>query len=211
MRGEKTLALGGCSLRTYLRGNKNDQSPRRWRRGISTLVGCVLGVFGGLAQAEDFTVRNASTSLDQQIYRLSADLGYHFSPVALDALGNGVALTLVLDIEVFEPRRYLWGDVVAALEQRYQIRYHALSDQYILRRLNSGSQSAYSSLDRALASLGKISDLPIIDAPLLAESSLYKVRVRSRLDIDSLPVPLRLKAYISSDWWMDSGWYAWDL
>lgn len=187
----------------------------RHRRWLALLAGWGLAALGATvafpAQAGDFTVRNAHTALDRQIYRLDADLGYHLSEAALEALSNGVTLTLVLDIEVYQPRRYLWDEVVASLEQRNQIRYHALSDQYILRNLNSGSQYAYSSLEMALRAMGRISALPVIDAPLLADGASYKVRVRSRLDIDSLPVPLRLKAYVSSEWWMDSGWYAWDL
>jgi len=86
-----------------------------------------------------------------------------------------------------------------------------LSEQYLLRNLNSGSQFVYSSLDSALATLGKIESVPILDAHLLEKDKHYKVRVRSRLDLDSLPVPLQLKAYVSSEWWLSSGWYSWDL
>jgi len=158
-----------------------------------------------------FSVHGAKTELVGDVYRLDADLGLQLSPPVLQALDSGVTLTLVLDIEVFSPSRYLWDDVLATLEQRYEIQYHALSDQYLLRSINSGSQFVYSSLDDALQSLGKIDQLPILDAHLLQSDEHYKVRVRSRLDLGSLPVPLQLKAYISSEWWLNSGWYSWDL
>lgn len=174
------------------------------------LVG--LGVVANAqAAAPAFTVHDAKTELVGDVYRLDANLDFELPPQALKALDSGVVLTLVMDIEVFSPSRYLWDDVVATLEQRYEVQYHALADQYLLRNLNSGSQFVYSTLDSALSALGKIDQVPILDAHLLEPEKIYKVRVRSRLDLGSLPVPLQLKAYVSSDWWLSSGWYSWDL
>ena len=80
-----------------------------------------------------------------------------------------------------------------------------------MRNLNSGSQAVYPTLDDALAAAGKVQGLPILDAQLLTPGERYMVRVRSRLDFESLSAPLRLRAYVYSDWWLDSGWYSWDL
>ncbi len=158
-----------------------------------------------------FTVHDAKTELVGDIYRLDANLELKLTPQALTALENGVTLTIVLDIEVYTPNRYLWDDVLAHLEQHYEIQYHTLADQYLLRNINSGSQFVYSTLNATLDALGKIKQLPILDAHLLQAEKHYKVRARSRLDLGSLPVPMQLKAYISSEWWLNSGWYSWDL
>ncbi|NOX91006.1 MAG: DUF4390 domain-containing protein [Gammaproteobacteria bacterium] len=176
----------------------------------------VLLVFGSLALETKaatslFTVHDAKTELVGDIYRLNANLELKLTPQALTALDNGVTLIIVLDIEVYTPGRYLWDNVLASLEQRYEIQYHTLADQYLLRNINSGSQFVYSTLDAALEALGKIRQLPILDAHLLRTERHYKVRARSRLDLSSLPVPMQLKAYISSEWWLNSGWYSWDL
>lgn len=188
------------------------------RTGLRSKVRLLQLAFIGLclsanvtAAPPQFTVRDAKTVLSGEVYQLDAKLEYQFTEVALAALNNGVTLTLVLDIEVYSPSRYLWDDVIASLEQRYEIQYHALSEQYLLRNLNSGSQFVYSLLEDALAALGKIEQLPILDAHLLQEDERYMVRVRSRLDLASLPVPLQLKAYVSSSWWLSSGWYSWNL
>jgi hypothetical protein len=186
---------------------------RRLRAAVSWVSALALFTVAGPAAAEppQFTVHNARTELVDQVYRLEASLSYQFSAEALKALNSGVPLILVLDIEVYRPRRYIWDDVVATLAQRYQIQYHALSDKYLLRNLNSGAQFSYPSLDAALAALSDTGEIPIIDAHLLEKGVRYMVRVRSRLDLDALPVPLRLRAYISSEWWLSSGWYSWDL
>jgi hypothetical protein len=184
-----------------------------WRRLAGGLCLCLAATVSSsaLAANQQFSVRNAKTELVGEVYRLDAELEYAFSKAALTALGNGVTLTLVLDIEVYLPRRYMWDEDVATLEQRYEVQYQALGDQYLLRNLNSGSQFVYPSLSAALASIETIERLPIIDSHLLDPDEHYMVRVRSRLDIDALPVPLQLKAYVSSDWWLSSGWYSWDL
>ncbi|HEC18027.1 MAG TPA: DUF4390 domain-containing protein [Gammaproteobacteria bacterium] len=182
--------------------------PRGWLALLLVFVGLALEAN---AATPLFTVHDAKTELVGDVYRLDADLDLKLTPEVLTALDNGVTLTIVLDIEVYTPSRYLWDGVLASLEQRYEIQYHALSDQYLLRSLNSGSQFVYSSLDETLSALGRIEQLPVIDAHLLRPEQSYKVRVRCRLDLGSLPVPLQLKAYVSSDWWLNSGWYSWDL
>lgn len=172
---------------------------------------CLIIFWTTPASAQSFTVKNAKTVLVDKVYRLDASLKYQFPPKALKALENGVTLILALDIEVIRKRRYMWDEDIASLEQRYEIQYLALTDQYLLSNKNSGSQFVYSTLDEALATLEKIDGLPIIDAHLLDNNEHYMVQVRSRLDFNSLPAPLRLKAYFSNDWWLTSGWYSWDL
>ncbi len=184
----------------------------KWRRMAWACLGvCVISSWTTNAVAQQFSISNAKTELIGDVYHLGANLKYEFSAPVLNALDGGMALTLVLDIEVYLPSRYLWDGVVASLEQRYEISYHALSNQYLLRNANSGSQFYYSTLDTALATLSEIKQLPIIDSYLLEDNRHYMVRVKSRLDLEGLPAPLRLKAYISQEWWLSSGWHSWDL
>jgi len=182
-----------------------------WHLTLACLGICFTIFWTATASAQSFTVQDAKTELVDKVYRLDASLKYQFSPKALDALENGVTLILVLDIEVIQPRRYMWDKEIATLEQRYEIQYLALTDQFLLKNINSGSQFVYPTLNQALATLEKINGLPIIDAHLLNKNDHYMVQVRSRLDFDSLPAPLRLKAYFSNEWWLTSGWYSWDL
>jgi len=161
--------------------------------------------------AQSFSVQDARTTLEDGVYRLDARLTFELPKKVLEALDNGVPLTFALDIEVRRPRRYLWDDNIASLEQRTTLQYFALTDQYLLRNLNSGYVASYSTLATALRALGDIRGLPIIDAKLLRPDRHYMVSIRSYLDFESLPVPLRMRAYISRDWWLTSGWYSWDL
>ena len=50
---------------------------------------------------------------------------------------------------------------VAALEQRYELSYHALSQRYLVRNLNTGEQQDFGTLQAALDRLGEVRGLPV--------------------------------------------------
>jgi hypothetical protein len=181
-------------------------------------VGVVLSLCAGLAAADELAtveappgvvIREARTELHDDVYYLQAFIDYRFSRPSLEALEKGVPLTVVMRIEILHERKYLWSHTVASLEQRYQISFHALSQQYMLRNLNSGSQHTFPTLDAATTVLGTVVDLPVIDANLLEEGATYSGRLMAELDVDELPAPLRLLALVSSDWQLNSEWYTW--
>ncbi len=160
--------------------------------------------------AEAFLIKSLETQLHDEVYSFNAHIKYGFSEEALAALKNGVPLIILMNIEVQEKRWY-WNKTIAQLEQGYLLIYHALSKKFILHNLNSGIQNDYSNLDDALFALGHLRNMPLIDAKLLKPDSHYILRLRSRLDIESLPAPMRPLAYISSDWRLQSDWYTWPL
>ena len=177
------------------------------KRWLSTLLVSVLLLSSAFAEA-DFSVKDARTRLEGRVYLLDAEVDYRFSSKALDALENGVPLVLVLDIEVEKKRPWWWYDSeVASLEQRFEIQYHALSDQYLLSNLNSSALYAYPTLASTADAVGHIRDLPLLDANLIEPDATYEVQVRSRLDIEALPSPLRPLAYVLPGWRLSSDWY----
>ena len=95
--------------------------------------------------------------------------------------------------------------------QRYRLEYHALSGQYLLVNLNSSTRQSYPTLGMATDRIARIRDFPLLDRSLLQTKQLYYGELRIKLDIESLPAPLRPLAYISSDWWLSSEWYRWAL
>lgn len=185
-------------------------TPRR-RPTTRAWLALLLCLFPLTGQAQGFSVRDTRTSLEDGVYRLDARLKLQLTAQPLEALKNGVPLQIALDIEVLRPRRYLWAAEVAALEQRFELRYHALTERYEVHNLNSGARHSYYSLASALQGLGRIRGLPVIDARLLDPDEHYLLNLGVRLEIDSLPVPLRMRAYLSGDWWLNSGWYSRDL
>ncbi len=174
---------------------------------------CLLisAFYSAQSYAEGFKILAAETKLKEHVFQLDANFDLKFSADALDALRSGVPLIVLINIEVLEDRNWWFDKTVAKLEQGYLLLYHALSEKYIIHNLNSGSQLNFISLNTALHSLSNLRDFPLIDKNLLDEDDDYYVRLRTYLDIESLPAPMRPIAYISSQWQLESDWFSWPL
>lgn len=187
------------------------------KQAVSVLAVFTMAMMAGLnlmsapVHAAGFVVNKAETRLVDKVYQLSADIDYTFSDDILSAIRNGVPITVAIVIQITRPRRYLWDSEVATLTQRYQIQFHALAEQYIVRNLNSGGQSTHPTFHIAVSSFKDIVDLPLIDNNLLDAARTYIVKIRAYLELAALPAPLRLNAYISSSWRLSSQWYTWNL
>ena len=183
------------------------------RRGRALrLWALLLGLVWTLSgHAAGFEVLSAATRLEGGVYRLDARIEYRFSAAALEALQNGVPLTVDIEMEVRRRRSWLWDETVYALTQRFQLEYHALSRQYLVGNLNSGERRAFPTRAAALGFMGRIQDFPLLDRSLLTGNERYEGALRVLLDIESLPAPLRLLAYLSDDWRLASEWRIWPL
>jgi hypothetical protein len=165
-------------------------------------------------QEEDpgrFEIREAHVELSSGVYFLYASIEYRLSSDARAALESGVPLTIRLDVELLNDRRFWFDNEDAALRQLYQLEYHALSERYIVLSVNSGDQASFSTLFAALTYLGRIEHLPLIDAALVDPDHGYDLRLRAVLDVEQFPGPLRLLAFWRRDWSLGSDWYRWRL
>ncbi|RMG28822.1 MAG: DUF4390 domain-containing protein [Gammaproteobacteria bacterium] len=183
-----------------------------WALWVLTLL---PGLFTG-ARADEpgrpgFRVVDVRSERSDGLYRVDANLHLRLSRAAREALDNGLPLTIQIRMQVLRPRRYLWDEVVAEVIQRYRLRYHALARRYVLVNLNTDEQRPYPTLAQALARLGTLRDFPLIDTHLLDPEATYLARIRVELDIESLPTPMRVMAYLSKAWHLDSDWYVWRL
>ena len=164
-----------------------------------------------LAADDGLVVTNATTRLDDGVWYLDADVDYQLNRTARDALASGLQVDIELVIRVEESRRIIWDAEFAELKQRYQLQYHALTERYILRNLNSGEQTSYSSLPAALARLGQVRGLPLIDDALLDADERYFVEVRAIVDIKGARGPLAVIRVFWNNWRVESDWVRWRL
>ena len=179
---------------------------------LATLLCLLMSVFFSTqSHAEGFKILSATSSLNKNVIQLEANIELKFSDDALEALRSGVPLIILLNMEVLKDRNWWWDKTIAELKQGYLLLYHALSEKYIIHNLNSGAQKNYISLNAALNSLSNIREFPLIDKNLLEEGDDYYARIRTYLDIESLPAPMRPIAYISSQWQLESDWFSWPL
>jgi hypothetical protein len=158
-----------------------------------------------------FTIIRAALKPDKAENSLSldADIDYRFSEPAIDALRNGVSLTLVLHLNIQRERDAWWNEDLLDEKQAYRIRYHALSKQYQILDGDDEAPRNFTSLNALLEAMGMVRGLPITQAVVLVPGERYRARLSVRLDIEALPLPLRPVAYLTPAWYLNSVAYSW--
>jgi hypothetical protein len=162
-------------------------------------------------EAPGFFIRTAFTDLIDGTHMLYADIDYGLGEKALEALESGVPLTFEVEVKVIRQRSWMWDQTVTTLHQQYQLVHLALSDRFVLRDLNAGTQQSYTTLYAAATELGRISDMPVIADDELVDGERYEIRLRVRLVVEAFPAPMRWVTIAFPGWRTASDWYAWML
>ena len=178
--------------------------------GVRWLLAALAMMLCGPAWSQQHCeIRSAYVEPSEGVYQLNATIDFELPEGARNAVREGVPLTLYLEIIVRRQRFYWFDESVATLEQEYELVYHALSERYLVRNLNSGEQASYPTLDTALDALRVISNLPILDESLVAPDRRHEISVRATLDVRTMPDTLRFILFWSDDWRQRSEWYVW--
>ncbi|MFD2110919.1 DUF4390 domain-containing protein [Thiorhodococcus fuscus] len=160
---------------------------------------------------DDFEVRQAQIRLVDGLYRLSAQVDFDLSDNALEALDNGVPLTIVTHIQVRRTEAWMWEDSLLDLQIRNAIRYKPLSENYEVYRLPGSTGRSFVTREAAIRALGELTDLQLVDQKALDPNEDYEVQIKVFLDIEQLPLPLRPLAYLMPSWKLASGWTKWPI
>ena len=175
---------------------------------------CLIATAGSVVHAEvesKLTVRAAEATFDEGVYELDAKVDLSLPEGARKALESGLTLRLTYEITIDRVRRYMPDAEVAALEQRYEVSYHALSQRYLVKNLNTGEQQDFGSLQAALDRVCDLRGLPLIDKALLAEGPVYEGRIRAILGMNTAPDVFGWLLFWTDDWNAESNWKTWTL
>jgi hypothetical protein len=177
------------------------------------LLLCFLATAGAYAAGKQsqLLIRSAHAVLDEDVYELDTQLDMQLPRGALKAIDGGLTLHLTYQIEVDRVRRWMPDAGVATIEQKFELAYHALSQRYLVRNLNTGEQQDFGTVDAALARITDVKGLPVLDASLLPPGPEYEGRVRAVLDMASAPEAFGWLLFWTDDWSAESDWYTWTL
>jgi len=156
-----------------------------------------------------FTRPDLSITTDGDHLSLVGNLHISLSKTAAEALDNGLPLTLITEISLIDPQKWLWNKKIWAQQYRHQIHYHALGDQYLVKSAESRYPKAFYSRQTAIEALGNMEHIELATLALLESTPYFELRVHTRLDIQSLPTPLRPLAFLSTEWKLQNEWKAW--
>jgi hypothetical protein len=179
------------------------------KRAAVLLCGALLAA-AALSADTRFAIRNAFAEPVAGVWQLNVIVETGLSEPALEALAEGIPLTMILDIEISGERRFLPDATVAELQQRWELAYDALSGRYVVININSGAQTTFATLDEAIETLSRVRNLPLIDADLLEEGRRYEVSLRASFDIGGLPGAIKVLVFWR-DWSQSTDWYTWSI
>jgi hypothetical protein len=183
-------------------------------RWILSLLLCVIATLATSERASaqaSLSLSDVGIGVDDGVYELGARLDLRLPDDARKAVESGLTLRLNYEIVIDRVRRYMLDAEVAALVQRYEVTYHALSQRWLVRNLNTGEQNDYGSLDTALARISELRGLPIIDTALLPAGPEYQGRIRAVLDLTTAPDAFGWLLFWADDWSAESDWKTWTL
>jgi len=154
-------------------------------------------------------IRHANGLIVNGMYRVDAEIDYHLSEEATQALLHGVSLQMDIEFRVKLKRPWLWNKMIEESVLSFRLEHHPLSGNFLVTNLATGERDQFQNLPGALDNLGKISNFPLITEDKLQPDKNYLVEIRARLNKQALPAPLRPLAYLSSRWHVASPGYKW--
>lgn len=181
------------------------------QRTLLTTLGLLLLLGMAPAIARKFDVEGVTTGEHAGMLTLDARVDLGFSDLALEALANGVPLTVNVHIQLRRAKAWVWEGNLVDEQLRYAVRYKPLSERYFVWRLPSSQGKSYVTREAAIAALGELPTLELLHLDQIDPGKDYVIRLQAYLDIEQLPVPLRPIAYLHPGWKHSSGWTSWPL
>lgn len=197
--------------------------PRASKNGYpAKLTGILLFLLlTSLAANAAFSVRQMNVRLNKEVLEISGQLDLELSRKTEEALSKGIPLEVIIELQLNRERLLMWDEKLNSWLFKRKIVFHAMSNQYLISSNLPGSETAqesYSSLQGALAAMGSLENVELklgnsdrISRLIRSTNDPLQLEIRARLDIESLPSPLRPVAYTSRSWRLNSGWSSWSV
>ena len=179
----------------------------RLHAALLTSVAIVLLAIAAPGAAQDARFSQAAIQATDEAYVLEADIQFKLNDSLTEAVERGVALYLVLEIEITRARWYWLDERILRRKRTYRLSYHPITRTY---RLTLGSlHQSFDTLGEALRTLERIRNWALTPTDKLDYGQSYDVAVRFRLDTSQLPKPFQLTPIGSRDWSLDTDWLRW--
>src|SRR5215469_2454869 len=156
-------------------------------------------------------VVSASVDVDHSVYQLHARIEYPNTPAIRAALADGVTLAFEVEARITRDRHLCIEPIVDDATLRRELTYHTVSDRYVVRNVQDGTQQSFAKLDEALDFLGNVDGWPILVESKLGPTEHYHVSVRAGMRRGRLPASLRMLLFWTNDWYRATGWFTWKL
>jgi hypothetical protein len=187
-----------------------------FRKALPIVAAVMAWAAVGLAQAEDpldgeLEIRSAYAVPSHGVIMLSARVAYPGSELLTASLKDGVTLSFDLECIVTRHRRFWFDAEAVSLVRHRELTYHVVTDRYLLRDVDTGTQQSFPTLEAALADLGNVEEWPIAVDSQLHGDGQWQIALRAGVRRGHMPDALRALAFWSDAWHRTSDWYTWTL
>ena len=167
----------------------------------TVLINAVFLLLFGVAGS----INNASAQTAPKLGLKSAEnINLKLSNEVQGAIQNGV--TIMFRCQYAERKTFWFLSRSANIKQHhFSLKRHALSNQYIVKRIDLDALKLFRSLDEATRYIAAQSVLLL---EFYHDSDTLN-SMRLSLNKFDLPAPMRLNAFLSSAWAVDTGWLLW--
>ena len=184
-----------------------------WKKADTTHIFIILVLlWPGISYSTISTgidIQHANGTFDEENYLINANIQYRFGEEIQDALDHGIAIQIDIHLLAKQQRKWIWDKIIKSSTISYRLEHLPLSDHYQVTNLRNYHRKHFQNLPVALNYIGLIKDYSLLERGVFNPNENYLARIRAQLNIHELPAPLRLLAYVSSTWRLNSPWYEW--
>jgi Domain of unknown function (DUF4390) len=159
----------------------------------------------------ELEIRSAYAVSSHGVIMLSARVAYPGGELLSASLRDGVTLSFDLECTVTHRRRLWWDAEAESVLRHSELSYHIVTDRYLLRNLDTGTQEAFPTLDAALARVGTVEEWPVAVDSQLSPDEEWQINLRAGVRRGHMPDALRALMFWSDAWHRTSDWYTWTL
>lgn len=186
------------------------------RIGVRWLLGVWLCLWLGTAVAEvtpgiSFRGFAVNEGESPQTLVTQVQLEYQLSQYLRDGLLNGMTLENAINFGLEWHQTWWWNTRRPLASVKSELKYHPLTKQYQLVRLDTGEDWSFSTLIAALEQMGRLEDYTLPPLPQNAYANDASLAVTVRLSPKTLHLPLKIQALFSDRYALESEGVMWPI
>ena len=172
-----------------------------------TVFGPLLFVLLVESSWAQFSVRQLQAVNQGSEIKIITELDLVFSEPLEEAVEHGVNLQIVTEFGQ-DQNSWIGGGFKVLESLKYRLSRNTLSGRYVVHHVDKDQMRTFPSLGRALQ---HIAIPPIVTLAVDGLEHTDTIAVRTYVDTYALPSPLRLQAFFSRRWSLDTTWTVWPI
>ncbi len=176
---------------------------------LKIFIASLLVVFSAATYADGIKFTNFKLVGKTPTYKVLTGVDFDLTNYLQNALENGVALKARVQFRLNVDRGWWFNKETTLLTIHYQLKYHALSQHYLLTRNDTNEHWNFSTLSATLRKLGELRQYHLPNIPL--SDSSYSVLAVADMEPETLRLPLRVQSLFSDKYRISSEGVLWPL